>query len=67
MKLFEKCTKCSRKQYMPYKCDCGMVYCSKHRMPEKHECKDLIDSIKRYKKKLTFQMIAIKPKKLNKI
>ena len=32
-------TKCRKKTHLDgYQCDCGKVFCSSHRYPEKHNC-----------------------------
>jgi Zn-dependent protease len=34
-----KCDKCGEEVYMPFRCNyCGGYYCSRHRLPEFHEC-----------------------------
>jgi len=41
-----KCSICGKEVYMPFKCKyCGGLFCSKHRLPENHDCKRLDDSI----------------------
>ncbi|MHA1715291.1 MAG: AN1-type zinc finger domain-containing protein [Promethearchaeota archaeon] len=38
-----KCSYCGKEIYMPFKCRyCGGNFCSDHRLPEAHECKNLI-------------------------
>ncbi|NHI92490.1 MAG: hypothetical protein EAX96_08295 [Candidatus Lokiarchaeota archaeon] len=37
------CKKCGKELYMPFVCSyCGESYCSEHRLPETHNCSDLI-------------------------
>jgi len=37
--LSGKCRYCNKKTIMPYRCKyCGDLYCSEHRLPEKHNC-----------------------------
>lgn len=37
------CKKCGKELYMPFVCSyCGESYCSEHRLPETHDCSDLI-------------------------
>ena len=41
-----KCHKCGKEVYMPFKCKyCHNLFCSKHRLPENHDCKNIDDSI----------------------
>ena len=37
------CKKCGKELYMPFVCSyCGESFCSAHRLPETHDCKDLV-------------------------
>ncbi|MXR22231.1 rhomboid family intramembrane serine protease, partial [Halobacterium bonnevillei] len=39
-----KCDRCGEQESMPYQCRlCGGTYCSKHRLPENHDCPGLDD------------------------
>ncbi len=39
-----KCDVCGREEVLPYRCSyCGGVFCSDHRLPEKHGCEGLYD------------------------
>lgn len=39
-----KCDVCGREEVLPYRCSyCGGVFCSEHRLPEKHGCEGLYD------------------------
>lgn len=36
------CSICGKKEMLPYKCKfCGFMYCSEHRLPERHDCPGL--------------------------
>ena len=38
-----KCQKCGKELYMPFVCSyCNQSFCSEHRIPESHNCKDLV-------------------------
>ena len=38
-----KCQKCGKELYMPFVCSyCNQSFCSEHRIPESHDCKDLV-------------------------
>jgi len=38
-----KCEKCGKELYMPFVCSyCNQSFCSEHRIPESHNCKDLV-------------------------
>lgn len=37
-----KCEICGKDEVLPYRCSyCGGIFCSDHRLPEKHRCKEL--------------------------
>ncbi|MHA1309612.1 MAG: AN1-type zinc finger domain-containing protein [Candidatus Helarchaeota archaeon] len=40
------CQKCGKEVYMPFKCKyCGGLFCSKHRLPENHNCPKIGEAI----------------------
>lgn len=40
--ISKKCAYCNQTDFLPYICNyCRKPFCSKHRLPERHECKEL--------------------------
>lgn len=39
------CEKCGQETFMPFRCPyCGSQFCSEHRLPENHQCRNLIQA-----------------------
>ena len=34
----DKCSFCNKKKLIIFKCKCGLCFCQKHYIPEKHNC-----------------------------
>ncbi len=41
-----KCSKCGKEVYMPFVCNyCGQAFCTDHRLPENHGCKNISQAL----------------------
>mmetsp|Transcript_19889 Transcript_19889/g.36688 ORF Transcript_19889/g.36688 Transcript_19889/m.36688 type:complete len:124 (+) Transcript_19889:3796-4167(+) len=62
----DRCASCSRRVgLMGFNCRCGFVYCTKHRLPEEHDCS--FDHQKAARRKLTEDNPQVIAEKLTKI
>ncbi len=48
-----RCEVCGKQEVLPYKCNyCNRIFCSEHRLPEKHSCDGLYDIPVKVKKEI---------------
>jgi predicted nucleic acid binding AN1-type Zn finger protein len=63
-----KCTSCKKKVgLLGFDCQCGGNFCASHRHADQHDCKSLIDIIKKDREILAKQNIKVIADKLEKI
>ncbi len=65
--LSSRCGECRKKEYLAFECKCQKKFCSKHRLPEYHNCPLFDQIIEEGRRQLAKNNPQIKAEKIIKI